>query len=42
MADARTQHELRRLRIDTREDQLEVQQGGRQLRRRVVPPIPPP
>ena len=42
MADARTQHELCHLRIDTKEDHLEVQHGGRQLRRRVVPPIPPP
>ena len=42
MADARTQRELRRLKIDTREDQVDVQHGGRQLRRRVVPPIPPP
>ena len=37
MADARTQHELRCLKIDTKEDHLEVQHGGRQLRRRVGP-----
>ena len=42
MANPWTERELRRLRINTREDQLPPEQGGRQLRGRKVPPVPPP
>ena len=42
MANSRTERELRRLRIDTQEDRLPPEQGGRQLRGRKIPPIPPP
>ena len=42
MANPRTARELHRLQINTQEGQLPPDQGGRRLRGRTVPPVPPP
>ena len=46
MANPETERELKRLNIDTNEEQLPVSQGGQRLRSRTVtvkaPPVPPP
>ena len=42
MANSQTERELRQLCIDTQEDCLPPEQGGRQLQGRKIPPIPPP